>query len=356
MAKTVNVMDYIDPLKWPAIENYLYIDDHTIEVQNALDDAAGGSLVGKGGEVKFPAGGFVGANWVTYRQQYIHGAYASTILKQIGSNDIFTTSAYVSDIVKSSPGRLIEKLSFITDNPTAGGNAIRMFGYKDQISNIVSTGLPITLCGQNHLGITFQTGNHNLFNIYIDHSPRGAILTQGPVTDTIFSYLFVNNCGTIGGPAAIDVGSTAGWEFHFAKVFSCPGKVFRTPSVWNLIITGSYFDYLGGDDCAFDLTSVLPKDEGARISGNQFRLVTETPGAYNLIKFKGGHIHLTHIGNIYNISTATSGVNACGVTLYGSSYDGNSIGNEYNLVQRGNAESLLGPLQVSPFDLRERIA
>lgn len=349
-------MDYIDPLKWPAIADYSYADNHTVEVQAAIDDAAGGSAVGIGGEVTFPAGGFVIGEAQTYRQQYIHGAWQSTIIKQVEDKSVFVTKEWAANETHFRLGRFWENLSFITDDATAGGYAILDFGYRDQMRSVHSTGLPIGLTSitkdgtyLKSPGVPITTGNHAMDSIHVVDSPRGGIVTTGKVTDCPLTRSTFNGCGALGGAAVLEVTSLAGWQMETLKIFSGAGKVINcTGSIWNATLLGSMIDWPGGDSVGLDFHNINPGEQGIRMIGNDLRILATEAGDYTMVSIHGSDpARAIHLGNKYWIDpvvAAVSTVNA--ILLDGTTYSGSSGHNDYQGFgpnQRGNADALLGP-------------
>lgn len=356
MAKSVNVMDYIPPALWSDIETYAYSTDLSVYLQAAHDDA--GSGIGVGGEVTYPAGGFLAAEISTYRQQYVHGAWQSTIFKQIDDKSVFVTSEWKADDQHYRLGRYWENLNFITDDPLAGGYAIIDFGYRDQMRSINSTGLPVLLTGATkNLPARDGTGGHAIDNLYVNFSPRGGLVSQ-QVTDVQLTRSTFNACGALGGSAAIEASAIAGWQMETLKIFSCPGKIFHVPhSIWNATLLGSMIDWEGGDGVGLDFTNALAGEQGIRMIGNDFRIKATAPGDYTMISI-GGSVpaRCVHVGNKYWIDpvvAAASTINA--IRLSGSIYSGASGHNDYvnfRPDQRGNIDALLG---LQPLDFLGRL-
>lgn len=363
MAKKINPMDYIAPADWPGIEDFTYAVDHSVELQNAHDAAASGTS-GIGGEVDYPPGGFFASNIQVPRQQYVHGAWQSTVFKQtigesgVGQN-VFVTTEWAANDLHIHLGRFWENLAFITDDPMAGGYAILDYGYRDQMRNIHSTGLPISFTSLTKNGTDKgNAGGHILDNLYLTASPRGGLVTTGGATDVVLTRSTFNNCGALGGPAAMEVTGLAGWQMETLKIFSCPGKIMHsTHASFNATLLGSMIDWNGGDGIGIDLAGTMPGEQGIRMVGNDLRILATTPGDYTMVSISGSNpVRLLHGFNKYWIDpaiAAASTVNA--ITLNGPSFSGSSGHNDYlgfGPDQRGNADKLLG---LQPFDLLGRM-
>lgn len=354
-------MDYIDPAKWPAIEAFSSTDDHSIESQAAHDDASGGRVVGGG--VKYPAGGFNLAGIQIPRQQHVHGEWQSTIIDQVlpaclgdEPQSVFVTTEWATNDMHIRLGRFWENLAFTTADPARGGYAILDYGYRDRISNIHSTGLPISFTSLTKNGTDKgNAGGHILDNLYLTASPRGWLVTTGGVTDIVLTRSTINNCGALGGPAALEVTGLAGWQMETLKIFSCPGKIIHsTHASFNATLLGSMIDWDGGDGIGIDLAGTMPGEQGLRMTGNDLRILATTPGDYTMVSISGVNpVRLLHGFNKYWIDpvvAAASTVNA--IMLSGSSYSGASGYNDYigfGPDQRGNADKLLGPPGAMPL-------
>lgn len=358
MAKSVNVMDYIPSSMWSDIAAYNYTTDLSIYVQAALDDSSSSTAYG---EVTFPAGGFLVQNLIVYPQQYLHGAWQSTIFKQIDSESIFISSDWWNSTAHARPGRFYENLSFITEDDTAGGYAIILFSYRDQLKNIQSLGLPI-LCTSilKDNSNSGHDGSHVIDNLYVSFSSRGGIITTGTSTDTIITRSTFNGCGSLGGNAALEINNLAGWQLQNLRIFSCLGKVLNAShGIWNSSIVNCMIDWAGGDNIGLDFTNVQSGEQGIRLIGNDFRIKPTTTGDYTMISIHGSQpARCNHVGNKYWVDPSITGPNITAIKLQGTVYSGASGLNDYqgfNSTQIGNSELVLGPVKNYPLDLTTRL-
>lgn len=343
MSKTVRIYEdgYIPTSLYSAMWGGLFPDLSTYVTQAHLD-------AGNGGEVIYPNGSMSLANISVYPEQVAWGFNVQ--VQQISSNNVFVEQPWLSNSTSWYEGPSYSGFNFSTTNASLGGCCITLMGHHSHV-DVKSTGLPVLLTAQTQNGTPVTagaTGGHTFKDgSLFQNSPRGGVVTNGTkVTDVKINSLIASNCGSVGGSAAIQGFSMAGWQLDRLKIFSCTGALIRSINgSEELSITNSDLDWNGGDPYGIDI-KVGNSFPGFRFVANNPRVMATVPSLtpYTMLSVSGRHdVFVNHVANSY-YANPTAGSNIVAGVISGSPITGAKAGNTYNGfsgVQIGNLETAL---------------